>query len=195
VIYLNGQPTMRLWSSLFLTVTTAVVSFAQSSSVTVIKKSAPERALVFEVMVPASRGDVWRAFTTSDGLSTWLTPGAVTELRKGGEWTAHFPGGKIGGGTILSFTPQEEVVMSALAPEQFPAVRAARTTARFQFESKDAGTTLVRLIQTGWKSGKEWDDAYEYLARGNADLLATLRRRFVDGPLDWNKEWGPGTVK
>jgi hypothetical protein len=51
-------------------------------------------------------------------------------------------------------------------------------------------STLVRLTQTGWKTGEEWDKAFDYLAQGNAQLLTTLRRRFVDGPLDWAKEWG-----
>ena len=100
----------------------------------------------------------------------------MVDLRKGGEWTAHFPGGKTGGGTILSFVPEEEITMAAMAPEQFPTVRAERTTARFQFIAKEE-STVVRLVQTGWKTGDEWDKAYDYLARGNAQLLETLRRR------------------
>jgi len=177
-----------------LILASAAAAFGQPASVTVVKKSAPVKALVFEVLAPGPRSEVWRAFTTSEGLSTWLTPGAVVDLRVGGEWTAHFPGGKTGGGTILSFVPESEVVMSAMAPERFPTVRVERTTARFEFEAK-GDSTLVRLVQTGWKTGKEWDEAYDYLATGNAQLLDTLRRRFAEGPLDWNKEWGPGTVK
>ena len=148
-----------------------------------------EKALVIEVSIPASRAEVWKAFATSEGLSTWLTPGAVVDLRPGGEWTAHYPGGKTGGGTILSFVPEKEIVLSAMAPEQFPTVRAERTKARFEFESR-GDITVVRLTQTGWKSGREWDQAYEYLTAGDAELLATLHRRFVNGPLDWEKEWG-----
>ncbi len=171
----------------------AAAAFAQSP-VKVTRQAQPEKALIFEVSIPAPRAAVWGAFTTSDGLSTWLTPGAVVELKKGGEWTAHFPGGKTGGGTIVDFVPREEVTMTAMAPEQFPHVRADRTRARFQFiESGDS--TIVRLTQTGWKSGDEWDKAYDYLAAGNAQLLETLRRRFVDGPLDWAKEWGPAFKK
>jgi len=166
----------------------ASVAFAQSP-VQVVKQTAPEKALIFEVTITAPRAAVWKAFTTSDGLSTWLTPGAVVDLREGGEWTAHFPGGKTGGGTILKFAPEQEVTMSAMAPEQFPTVRAERTTARFQFIAK-GDTTIVRLTQTGWKTGEEWDKAYDYLAQGNAQLLETLRRRFVSGPIDWAKEWG-----
>jgi uncharacterized protein YndB with AHSA1/START domain len=166
----------------------ASMALAQSP-VRVVKQSEPERALIFEVTIPATRAAVWRAFTTSEGLSTWLTPGAVVDLRKGGEWTAHFPGGKTGGGTILDFVTEQEITIAAMAPEQFPQVRAQRTMARFQLVAQGE-STVVRLVQTGWKSGEEWDRAYDYLARGNAQLLETLRRRFVDGPIDWAKEWG-----
>src|SRR5580692_6338187 len=135
--------------------------------------SRADQALVIEVMVPAPIGDVWKAFTTSQGLSTWLTPQATVDLRAGGEWTAHFPGGSTGGGTILSFVPEKELVISALAPDKFPTVRAQRTRAEFHFESVGEATR-VRLTQTGWKNGTEWDDAYEYLAVGDAQLLAAL---------------------
>jgi uncharacterized protein YndB with AHSA1/START domain len=173
---------------MILLFTTAVAALAQSP-VRVTKQTTPEKALIFEVTIPAPRAAVWQAFTTSEGLSTWLTPGAVVDLRKGGEWTAHFPGGATGGGTILSFEPQEEVVMAAMAPERFPTVRAQRLTAKFQFVATGE-STIVRLVQTGWKTGEEWDRAYDYLATGNAQMLETLRRRFVNGPIDWEKEWG-----
>jgi uncharacterized protein YndB with AHSA1/START domain len=166
------------------------VAFAQSPSpVKVTKQVEPEKALIFEATIPAARAAVWNAFSTSEGLSTWLAPEAVVDLRAGGEWTAHYPGGKTGGGTILSFVPQQEMILAAMAPEQFPIVREQRTRAKFEFVAKGE-ETIVRLTQTGWKSGEEWDKAYEYLARGNAQLLETLRRRFVSGPIDWQKEWG-----
>ena len=92
--------------------TAAAAAFAQNP-VTVTKQPAPDKALIIEVTVPASRAAVWQALTTSAGLSTWL-----------------------------------------------------------------------------WKSGAEWDKAYDYLAQGNAELLEMLRRRFVSGPIDWAKEWG-----
>ena len=165
---------------------TSALAFSQSP-VQVTRVPAPRKALIFEVTIPAPLDEVWKAFTTSDGLSTWLTPGAVVDLRNGGEWTAHFPGGKTGGGTIVSFKPKREIVMSAMAPEGFPHVRAERTRALFEFKAVDKGSTLVRLTQTGWKEGEEWVKAYEYLTVGNAQLLATLHHRFVSGPIDWTK--------
>ena len=150
-------------------------------------RSESEYMLRVEITVPASRSEVWKAFSTSEGLSTWLAPNSVVDLKPGGDWMVHFPGGSTGGGTIVSFVPQKEIVISALAPDKFPTVRAQRTTARFELEDHGTGT-LVRLTQTGWKDGDEWDRAYEYLTAGNAQLLATLHRRFVSGPIDWSKQ-------
>jgi len=159
-----------------------------------VHQSANSKVLILGVTVPAPRSEVWKAFSTSAGLSTWLTPNAVVDLRPGGEWTAHYPGGKTGGGTIISFVPETEIVISAMAPEQFPTVRATRTQARFHFESR-GNYTLVELEQSGWQNGEEWDKAYEYLTAGNAQLLANLHRRFVNGPFDWAKEWGSSAKK
>jgi uncharacterized protein YndB with AHSA1/START domain len=167
----------------------SATAFCQTSEKSNTHSPATDKVFVLSIEVPARRAAVWHAFATSDGLSTWLTPGAVVDLRPGGEWTAHFPDGKTGGGTIVSFVPEEEIVISAMAPEQFPTVRATRTRARFHFESR-GDSTLVQLEQSGWRSGEEWDKAYEYLFAGNAELMATLHHRFVNGPIDWEKVWG-----
>jgi uncharacterized protein YndB with AHSA1/START domain len=151
-----------------------------------LENTTPGKVLLLELTIPAPVSDVWKAFSTSDGLMTWLTPSATVDLRPGGEWICHFPGGSTGGGTIVSFVPQQELVISALAPDKFPNVRARRTTAKFSFEARGS-STLVRLTQTGWQDGDEWNKAYEYLAVGNAQLLATLHHRFVSGPIDWTK--------
>src|SRR5947207_3426084 len=162
---------------------TVAVAFASAQSpVKVVKQPAPEKALIFEVTIPAVRAAVWQAFSTSEGLSTWLTPEAVVDLRTGGEWTARFPGGSTGGGTIVSFVPEQEMTLAALAPDQFPTVRAERTTARFEFIARRE-STIVPLMQTGRKSGPEGDRANDYLATSNAQLLQAPRRRLVSGPM------------
>jgi uncharacterized protein YndB with AHSA1/START domain len=164
--------------------TAGCIATAQTAS-----EMPPPKQLVIEVEIPAPVHEVWQAFATSEGLSTWLTPGATVDLRPGGEWTAHFPGGSTGGGTIVSYVPEKELVLSALAPDKFPHVRAERTRATFEFQPR-GNSTVVRLTQSGWKSGPEWVRAYEYLVVGNAQLLSTLHQRFVDGPIDWKKIFG-----
>ena len=179
---------MRRIGLVVAVVMSVAAAAAAQDAVKVVKQAEP-KALIVEVTVPATQAEVWKAFTTSEGLSTWLTPGAVVDLREGGEWTAHYPGGHTGGGTIVSFVPMREMTLRAMAPEQFPHVREERTTAKFEF-APQGNATLVRLTQTGWKTGDEWDAAYAYLAKGNPELFEQLRRRFVSGPIDWKKEWG-----
>jgi uncharacterized protein YndB with AHSA1/START domain len=160
---------------------------SEQSHVTVTRTAAPEKRLDFEVTVPATIAQVWEALSTSKGLSTWLFPNAVVDLRPGGDWIVKFPGGSTGGGTIVAFVPQQRLEIAALAPDQFPTVRRERTHATFELRAADDGkSTVVHLAQTGWKSGEEWDKAYDYLAGGNAELLESLRQRFVSGPVDWD---------
>jgi uncharacterized protein YndB with AHSA1/START domain len=121
----------------------------QNSPVTVARLDTPEKALKFEVVVPAKLEEVWNAFTTREGLITWLWSDVTVELRNGGDWTVHYPGGATGGGTITGYTPQRQLVMRAMAPEKFPTVRRERTTATFDFEPQGA-ETRVTLTQTGW---------------------------------------------
>jgi uncharacterized protein YndB with AHSA1/START domain len=165
----------------------ACVSAQTSGPISVSPVQAIDSAKVLriELSIPAPVRDVWEAFTTQQGLSSWLAPEVSVELKPGGDWLVKFPG-STGGGTIVSFVPEKEIVINALAPDRFPQVRAARTRAVFTFTA-EGNSTLVSLSQTGWKNGAEWDAAYEYLAVGDAQILGMLHHRFVAGPTDWQK--------
>ena len=157
-----------------------------ATPVTVTKLTIPEKALRFEVTVQGSLDDVWAAFTTKEGLATWLWRDVRVDPHPGGDWLAIFPQ-STAGGTVISITPKTQLVIAAMAPDQFPAVREARTRAVFEFASVTPASTTVTLTQTGWPAGAEWDAAYEYLASGTADLLTQLYQRFASGPIAWPK--------
>ena len=182
--------TRHLACALFV-LTLAAPAAAQNHAVRVEKIATPEKMLRFEVTVPATVDEVWKAFTTREGLTTWLWSDARIDLKPGGDWLAVYPGGATGGGTIVSVDAPRRIVISALAPEKYPTVRSERTRATFEFAPATPSGTMVTLVQTGWKSGSEWDAAYEYLSVGNAQLFAQLRRRFESGPIDWAR---PGTT-
>jgi uncharacterized protein YndB with AHSA1/START domain len=158
-----------------------------ASPVMVEQLTTPEKALRFAVTVPAPLDEVWAAFTTKEGLQTWLWEDVRVDLRPGGDWIVQYTPTATGGGTIVSFEPRREIVFRALAPERFPTVRQTRTTAAFGFQAEGPSATRVTLLQTGWQAGEEWDAAHAYLAKGNAQLLAQLHRRFVSGPIDWSR--------
>src|ERR1700682_5226706 len=75
--------------------------------VTVAKMASPEKALRFEVIVLGSLDQVWAAFTTSDGLATWLWSEVRVDARPGGDWLAIFPG-STGGSTLRSMAAKAE---------------------------------------------------------------------------------------
>jgi uncharacterized protein YndB with AHSA1/START domain len=178
---------MIAWLMLGIALGAPAPQSAATAPVSVTKIAGPQKALRLEVTVPASLDDVWAAFTTEEGIATWLWSDVKIDLRDGGDWLVLYPGGATGGGTILSFVPKRRLTLAAMAPEQFPTVRRDRTTAVFEFEPLTAASTRVTLVQSGWKDGREWDEAYEYLVGGNATLLTQLYRRFVSGPIDWTK--------
>ena len=184
IVQLTTMTKAKLLLAMLLISIPARFAWSQTAE---LKAGAPPSQFAIEVEVPAPVGEVWHAFATSEGLSTWLFPDATVDLKPGGDWLVHFPSGNTGGGTIVSFLPEKELVIAALAPEKFPTVRAERTRAVFTFEPH-GNSTIVRLTQSGWKSGDEWTKAYEYLVAGNAQLMATLHKRFVEGPMDWRKE-------
>jgi uncharacterized protein YndB with AHSA1/START domain len=113
------------------------------------------KKLVFEIETPALLDDVWTAFATSAGLSTWLTPGAVVDLRKGGEWTAHFPGGATGGRTRAFESPGDKVTRVNL--------RQTGWKPREDWD-KDCNAQLLETLRRRFETGpidwaKEWGHA------------------------------------
>jgi uncharacterized protein YndB with AHSA1/START domain len=145
----------------------------------------PKR-LDMAVTVPATVDQVWDAFTTAGGMTAWLAPFANVELAVGGPWQVSFTAdGAAAGGNVLLYQPKSLLALSAMVPTEFPTVRRERTTAVFFFDAAGPNATTVRLAQTGWKPGEEWEKAFNYLATGNAQLLEALYHRFAVGPEAW----------
>ena len=76
---------MKIALALVLTLATQ-----SASPVTVEQLTSPEKALRLEVTVPAALDEVWAAFSTKEGLQTWLWKDARVDLRPGGDWIAQF---------------------------------------------------------------------------------------------------------
>ena len=137
--------------------------------------SAKERAAMpqIETLIPA--GSKLLGIEISKGLATVDLSAEFASLSSDDAWN----------GGVLSLRGRLAQVVYTLT--QFPTVRKVRTTATFGFEAAGPKATRVTLLQTGWQAGEEWDAAYAYLAKGNAQLLTQLQRRFVSGPIDWSQ--------
>lgn len=81
---------------LFLALVMAASSVVAPASMKAAPAATADKVLIIEVVVPAPIGEVWKAFTTSAGLSTWLTPNAVVDLREGWGVDCSFSGRQYG---------------------------------------------------------------------------------------------------
>lgn len=152
-------------------------------------KAAAERVLSKDVLVKAPRAEVWRAFTTTEGVKTFFSPGARVELRSGGAYEVYFapeaPVGSRGcdGCRVLSYVPEEMLSFTWSAPPDFPELRWQRTFVVVQLADAGAGQTRVKLSHAGWREGPEWDKLYGYFDKAWGSVLGNLQKRFESGPV------------
>jgi uncharacterized protein YndB with AHSA1/START domain len=155
---------------------------------------AVERAIDKEVTVPAPIDAVWQAWTTSAGIESFIAPEAVVVAKVGGAFHIHFdpyaePGMK--GADDMRFMALQRPTMLSFdwnAPPSLPEARQQRTFVIVRLADVDGKSTRVTLHHTGWGHGGEWDKTYAYFDRAWSAVLANLKKRYDDGPLDWT-DW------
>lgn len=158
-----------------------------------------ERKIQKETVVPAPASDVWQAWTTQEGVTTFFAPKANVELAIGGRYEMLFnpeapPGSQGGEGLrVLSYLPEEMLSFTWNAPPHLPNVRRERTWVVVQFEPRAENKTWVGLTHLGWGEGSEWDQAYAYFTQAWDVVLARLVHRFEVGPIDWDDPFRPNT--
>lgn len=156
-------------------------------------QSAPhryERVIRKEVRVQASLDEVWDAWTTDDGLTSFMAPKAHVVLVPLGPYEITFDLEDERQGTkglkLLGFLPKEFLSFQWNASPDYPTVRANPGWVVVQFEEVEPREVDVSLIHLGWREGDEWDRAYEWLSANWDRVLARLRERFLSGPISWH---------
>jgi uncharacterized protein YndB with AHSA1/START domain/uncharacterized protein YciI len=150
-----------------------------------------DRMILKEIVVPAPRASVWRAWTTDEGARSFFASDTRIELSVDGKFEIYFviaaPAGQRGSEDcrILSFVPEEMLSFEWNAPPQFGALRNQRTRVVITFSDLEDGQTFLVFKHLGWGKGKEWDELYAYFDRAWGYVLANLVKRFREGPLDW----------
>lgn len=159
------------------------------------------RIIQKEAVIPASLAEVWDAWTTVRGVTSFFAPKAKLELAIGGAYEMYFdsdaPPGSQGseGCRVLSYLPQQMLSFDWNAPPQFPNVRKERTWLVILLEELGERQAKVKLAHLGWRGGAEWDDVFRYFSRAWATVLARLEHRFSAGPIDWgNPYWPPSAA-
>ena len=152
---------------------------------------AQEKAIRKEVVVAAPVQEVWKAWTTKEGLQSFFAPEAFVDPKPDGRFFIHFnpyaPAGLKGADDmrVLAVQPPGMLSFTWNAPPHLPQARGQRTVVILRLEPEGDAGTRVRLTHLGWGLGGQWDETYAYFDRAWGRVLDNLARRFVDGPIDW----------
>jgi uncharacterized protein YndB with AHSA1/START domain len=155
---------------------------------------ADERAISEKVTVKAGVDEVWKAWTTSDGIKTFFAPDAKVELRVDGPFQIYVnpfaePGMKGADDMrIIGFQEKRMLSFNWNAPPSLPEARKQRSVVIVRFVARGDSLTDVSIYHVGWGDGGEWDKAYDYFSKTWPGVLKNLKKRFDDGPIDWS-EW------
>jgi uncharacterized protein YndB with AHSA1/START domain len=145
---------------------------------------APDIMVVKTIDAPVA--DVWKAWTTPEGLESFFArkaakvepvPGGAFELWFG----LDFPEGSRGseGCRVHSVTPMEQFVFEWNAPPTIPAIRPLRTLVYVDFKPLDGNRTEVTLRNFGYGQGEEWAKTRAYFDRAWNSVMASLQKRFA----------------
>ncbi|HEY5848122.1 MAG TPA: SRPBCC domain-containing protein [Microlunatus sp.] len=128
-----------------------------------------DRSIELEIEVPGTPEEVWRAIATGPGISSWYVPHTVEE--------------RAGGAAIASFGASPEMQVPGRVAAWEPPHRVvfdggeADTGLAFEWlvEARDGGSCVVRLVNSGFGSGDEWDAQYDGMTEGWQLFLLNLK--------------------
>jgi len=135
------------------------------------------------IEVAATPGALFDAWTTSEGLRSWLGIGSRIELRIGGAYEWVFledaaPGGQGSEGCqVLAYVPDEMLAFSWNAPPEIPFARARRAWCVLTLRPTAAGTQ-VRLQHLGFGTEGDWPMVRPYFDRAWGRVLDRLAEHF-----------------
>ncbi|QPP08415.1 SRPBCC domain-containing protein [Streptomyces bathyalis] len=130
------------------------------------------RYLAKEIELSASPEQVWQAISTPEGMSIWFVPHESAD----GEIEADFGGGNTQAGQVLEWEPGRRALYGTPGPDGEPAM-----TFEFLVEGKEGGTTILRLVQSGF-FGDDWEAEYDGFGKGWDMFLHNLAEYFRHFP-------------
>lgn len=156
--------------------------------------SASERTIVVTTEVRASVSEVWKAWTTTEGIASFFAPESKIDLRPNGAFEMYFDpsaadglrGGE--GNEFLALDPEKMISFTWNAPPHLKTVRNQRTWVTVHFERIDDNNTRVKLTNGGFGAGGEWEKSFEYFSKAWPDyVMKSLRERFEKKPVTREK--------
>jgi uncharacterized protein YndB with AHSA1/START domain len=152
------------------------------------------KILLKEVVVPATLEQVWHAWTTNEGAQTFFSSQTKIDFKPGGPYEIYFlldnPYGSKGSEDchVLNSLPMRMLSFEWNAPPEFGPLRNQRTIVVILLDAIDNRQVKVSLFHYGWGKGNDWDKLYAYFDRAWGYVLENLKRRFINGPINWSAD-------
>lgn len=142
-----------------------------------------DQRVVDEFEIDASVDDVWKAFTTNEGVQSWVAPLADVDLRIGGKWRANYnEDGKLGDestieNTILCFDPKRMISLKATGfPEGFQFAEAAKETwSIFYFSELPDQRTKITIVGLGYNDSEQSQKMRAFFKPANQYSMSQLK--------------------
>lgn len=165
---------------------TAVASQQTSADRMVIRATA-DQPIVTIGTVAAPVKDVWEAWTTNEGIRSWMVASGTVDLRVGGAYrTSYTKGDDLTGpntivNTILAYDPLRMIsIKNTKAPDSFPFKSAiVRTWTVIYFREIDPKHTEVMIRMNGFDPTEESAKMKEFFVFGNRASMDALILKFA----------------
>lgn len=122
-----------------------------------------------EIQTTATPRQAWEAWADPEKISQWFVDRASGEAKPGGTMTWYFDTfGYVLPYKVLDAVPGELFVLKWEPPQGNAGILEVRI-------EREGGTTVVKLINSGFREGAAWNDEYEGVVSGWKMSLAILK--------------------
>jgi uncharacterized protein YndB with AHSA1/START domain len=149
------------------------------------------RRIEYHSIVEANLGDVWQAWTSESGLTSFLGPKAFVDLRPGGRYEVLFDLNEAEGlqGTegrkIQTFIPENLLAFEWSQPACFGPLREELTWVVIEFSELDEELCEITLSHLGFGDSEAWDPVVHYFQVQWPKVLRRFDRSMTMGAIDW----------
>lgn len=143
-----------------------------------------------EATINATQTELWAAFTTREGMESWMVARADVDLKIGGSMrTLYSKDGVLGDENTISSefisldSPRMYSTRITKPPKKFPFMNAWKSVwTVVYFEPVTANTTKVTVRMRGYDESEESQKMREFFVRGNQYTLDSLAKKFSKPP-------------
>ena len=160
---------------------------AQEVNNTSYSTSTGEKVLRLEFVIPARKQEVWNLLSTEEGWKKWAAPVVSFNLKVGGVILTNYDKNKTVNdpGTIrlpiINYLEGEMITLKVILNDAFPEkVHQEDQNLQEIIQVVDLGNGKIKVISSmiGWGTGPDWEETYDFFAKGNKWSYQQLTKLF-----------------